>query len=108
FNVNSFEDLESIYTEAQPYIQDWVNHTSTQLKEKLYTTSRLLDLDAIIIGGGLPKRVIQSIHNCINSATFLPPEDELPCPDIICSDIGPKVNVYGAALVPIYRECFPT
>ncbi|MDM3872212.1 ROK family transcriptional regulator [Porticoccus sp. W117] len=105
-HAKGFSELGKLYEENCEDINMWLDRAAAQLQEKLYQIARLLDLQAIIVGGRLPLNILQHLAKSVNAKTFAPVEDLLPYSEIVCTEMGARAGVYGAALIPIYRECF--
>lgn len=104
--VENFQDMDMLYQQQCKPMMEWLACATAQLQEKLYPIARLLDLRRIIVGGRLPLCILEDMTARINSSTFTPHNDLLPRADIVSTELGKKVGVYGAALIPIYRTCF--
>lgn len=104
-NVSNFQQMEDLYQQGCEPMEQWLTCASIQLQDKLSHITNLLDVESLIVGGRLPLNILNAITDRINTSTYSA-SHPLPKPNIICSDIGKRVGVHGAALLPIYRNCF--
>lgn len=104
-NINNFQEMEALYQQGCQPMMEWLDCASMQLQDKLSFITSLLDVETLIVGGRLPLNILNAITNRLDTSTYAACHP-LPKPNITCSEIGRKVGVYGAALLPIYRNYF--
>ncbi len=104
FAVHDFDQLEDLRPQECPPLREWINRASDQLRHGLWITARMLDPDAIIIGGRLPHHILQEIVARVGSEDFCNEGVMLPRPRLFASTLGPIAGAVGAAAVPLYQS----
>ncbi len=104
--VADFPDLETLRPQTCPALKAWINRASAQLRQGLWTTARILDPEAIIIGGRLPHHLLQEVVARVDDPSFCNEGVMLPRPKVFASSLGPTAGVVGAAAVPFYSRYF--
>ena len=110
-NLGDFSDLEGIDPFTVPECRDWIRRAGAQLREKLNYPIKLIDPDAVIIGGRLPSEINQALAVEIDQPDFCitcEMDKFLPRPQVLGSLLGSKAGVIGAAVLPSYEELFPS
>lgn len=102
--ADDFPDLEALRPQTCPALKVWINRASAQLREGLWITARILDPDAVIIGGRLPYHLLQEVVARVDDESFCNEGVMLPRPRVFASSLGPKAGVIGAAAVPLYAH----
>lgn len=103
-DVVDFADLAQLDPRACAPLRGWINRAGAQLREQLSITARLFDPEAVIIGGRLPLPLLQLLTNEVAGPGFCDEGVGLPAPRVICSTLGPRAGVIGAATLPIFRN----
>lgn len=103
-DVARYADLNPLVTTNCPELARWVKRAGAQLRDKLSYSVRLLDPDALVIGGRLPSHINQYLASEIDSVEFCASSPNLPKPRIVASILGPQALSLGAASLPIYRR----
>lgn len=106
FQVSDFRDLEALRPQDCPPLKTWIARAAAQLRQGLWITARILDPDAVVIGGRLPHHLLQEIVARIDDASFCNEGVQLPRPKVFASSLGPTAGVIGAAAVPLYAHFF--
>ena len=104
--ASDFEDLEFLRPQTCPPLKTWIARASAQLREGLWITARILDPNAIIIGGRLPFHILQEVVARVDDETFCNEGVDLPRPKVFASSLGPLAGVVGAAVLPLYSRYF--
>ncbi len=107
--VEDFQDLEKIDLAADPACRDWIKRAGGQLRTTLRFPARLIDPEAIIIGGRLPNEVHHMLAVEIDRPDFCTEtelEQKMPRPRVLGSMLGARAGVIGAAALPIYAALF--
>lgn len=105
-----FADLEDIDPLAIPECRQWIKRAGAQLREKLNYPVKLLDPQAVIIGGRLPNSINQALAQEIDQSDFCitcEMDTFLPKPKVLGSVLGSRAGVVGAATLPVYEFLFP-
>jgi predicted NBD/HSP70 family sugar kinase len=101
-----FPDLEGLRPQNCAPLRTWINRAASQLRQGLWITARILDPDAIVIGGRLPHHLLQEIVARVDDESFCNEGVMLPRPKVFASSLGPTAGVVGAAAVPLYSRYF--
>lgn len=104
--VDDFDALGTLRAQNCPPLKQWMQRASRQLRNCLWVTARILDPEAIIVGGRLPAHLLQEIVARIDSDGFCDEGVMLPKPRVFASSLAGKAGVIGAAVVPLYRHFF--
>lgn len=103
--VRDFDDLDKLDL-AHPAVAGWLSRAGGQLSEGLYYAARILDPEAIILGGRLPPLILDALFQHIDLETRFTREAGLPRPVVIPSRLGSYAGVIGAASVCFFRSFF--
>ncbi len=106
-DVADFRDLEQLRPQNCPPLKQWITRAARQLRQGLWISARLLDPEAIIIGGRLPHHLLQEIVARVDDDSFCNEGVMLPRPKVFASSLGQSAGVVGAAAVPLYSRYFP-
>ncbi|USI73466.1 ROK family transcriptional regulator [Sphingomonas morindae] len=101
--ADDFVDLEALDLNSCPVLRGWIRRAGAQLRAQLSITARLLDPDAVVIGGRLPLPLLQALTVEVGGAGFCDEGVGLPIPRVLCSALGRRAGVVGAAALPIVR-----
>lgn len=101
--INDLSELETLTPQSCPPLKQWLNRASAQLHHGLWITARVLDPDAVIIGGHLPTFLLQEIVARVDDEAFCNEGVMVPRPKVFASSLGPAAGVIGAAAVPLYH-----
>lgn len=104
--VEDFSDLEALRPQTCPPLKRWLVRASDQLRQGLWITARVLDPEAVIIGGRLPQHLLQDLVARIDQDGFCTEGVGLPRPRVLASSLGPMAGVLGAAALPLYSRFF--
>lgn len=104
--VEDFPDLEALRPQTCPPLKRWLVRAADQLRQGLWITARVLDPEAIVIGGRLPQHLLQDLVARIDQDGFCTEGVGLPRPSVMASSLGPMAGVLGAAAVPLYSRFF--
>ena len=101
--ISDFDDLQALRPHDCPALRGWINRASDQLRHGLWITTRILDPEAIIIGGRIPHHILQEIVARVGAEGFCDEGVNLPRPRLFASSLGPVGGVIGAAAIPLYH-----
>lgn len=96
--VDDFADLKTLEIDTTPALADWIERAAAQLIPPLTVLARAIDPQALIIGGRLPRHIIQGLVERIDTPDFCGHDrDRLPVPKIYASSLCETAGVIGAA-----------
>lgn len=104
--IEDFDDLEGLHVQSCAILRTWINRAAAQLREALWITTRLLDPRALIIGGRLPRHILQEIVVRIDDDQFCNEGVMLPRPRVLASSLGPQAGLIGAAALVFHSRFF--
>lgn len=103
--ADDFDDLDRLNFK-DPVVAGWLDRAAAQLSDGLYVPARILDPQAIIIGGRLPPLILMELFQRIQLETRFDREPGLPRPVLLLSKLGSYAGVVGAASVCFFRAFF--
>ena len=101
--IRDFDDFEPQGAIDLSGVRPWLHRAGVQLRDALSVAARLLDPEAIIIGGRLPTTFLEAIAAIVDTDEFCA-NVQMPKPRIHASRLGPKAGVVGAAAIVIYAR----
>ena len=101
-----FDDLEALDPGTCAPLQAWIERAAGQLRQGLWITARMVDPEAIIIGGRLPRRLLDAVVARVDVERFCEDGSGLPRPRVLASALGPAAGVIGAAALPFQARFF--
>ena len=106
-DIKRVRELEPISAEAKPYLAEWLEDCADALAQAIVTTVSIIDLEAIVIDGLLPRAILQEAVARIQSrfAEIVP--KGVVVPEIVCGTAGPQASAIGAGILPIYALFSP-
>lgn len=102
---SDFDALDSVDLD-DPQVARWLDRAGAQLAEGLYVPARVVDPQAIILGGRLPPRFLKELYRRTPVATVLERNAPLPSPPFLLSELGAFAGVIGAAAACFFRTFF--
>lgn len=108
-DANDFVDLDRLDPFSIPETRTWIKRAGAQLRDKLNFAVKLIDPEAVIIGGRLPNQIHHALAVEIDRPDFCitcEMDKFLPRPRVIGSMLGSRAGVIGAAALPIYDLLF--
>ena len=103
--TRDFPDLDALDPEL-PVLAAWIERAGKQLADGLYVTARVLDPDAILLGGRLPPALLARLFASTDLDAHFGREVGLPRPVFAQSSLGSYAGVIGAAAVCFFRAFF--
>jgi predicted NBD/HSP70 family sugar kinase len=103
--VRDFCDLEVPGAIDLAGIRPWLHRSGKQLRDALGITARVLDPDAVVIGGRLPPSFLQELTQHIDDGQFCMGAPTA-APVVLASNLGPSAGVVGAAAMVLYNRFF--
>lgn len=90
-----------------PVTREWTERAADQLRWLCLVITRMLDLEAIVIGGTLPPWLLAGLVERLQQAETLGEDFFLNKPDIRLSQFSATPQL-GASAIPIYHAMHPT
>lgn len=103
--VADFDGLDEIDLD-HPAVVAWLERAGAQLAEGLYLPTRLVDPQAVILGGRLPPRFLAALFQRTPLTDVLSRNSPLPSPTFHLSELGAFAGVIGAASACFFRTFF--
>ena len=103
--ADDFTDLETL-DPADPALAAWCARAGAQLAEGVYLAARLLDPEAVILGGRLPPAVLAELFRHTPLLGKFDREPTLPQPAFLMSKLGSYAGVVGAASMCFFKAFF--
>lgn len=92
------------WTPFERYVEPWIRQTAQELAKAALSTCAVIDFEAILIDGGLPAEVKQTLVE--RTRRYIANQDTrgLIPPQIEAGEIGRKAREIGAACGPIWSQ----
>ena len=107
-SVEQVSQLEALYHEQNPYVLEWLDTAAHYLTRGLVVLENLLDPDAFIFGGFLPRPLLNHLVSKIKerySQRRIRLRQQNP--DFLAAHRGTDATAFGAATLPIYLRVAP-
>lgn len=104
--VRDFHDLEALDPADCPPLRRWVVRAGAQLENGIQIAARLLDPDAVILGGRLPPHILDALYRSIDVDSAFRISRAIPVPKVVRSQLGPGAGVVGAASICLFETFF--
>ncbi len=82
-------------------LEDWVHQAARALAHAIRAAQSLLDLDAVLLDGWLPRQVVSDLTARVQEALIELDLSGINCPDILPGTIGADARTLGAASLPL-------
>lgn len=105
-DIPSIYNLNEIYDPEWPGIDEWIYKVQDSFDLVATCSSALLDTQAIIIGGHIPKKLAEKIIPRIEVYAQFRRGAKRPQPKILCADVVTNPVAAGAATLPLRDWCF--
>jgi len=103
--VSDFSDLDTLWPDTCAPLATWIERAGDQLAKGIEVVARVLDPQAVVLGGRMPPHIIDALHARISVNAFALSR-HLPVPPILSSRLGSRAGVLGAASLPMYATFF--
>jgi predicted NBD/HSP70 family sugar kinase len=101
--VEDFHGLDPLPAGGERILRDWTKRAGGQLRVSLSHVARMIDPDAPIIGGRLPREINEAIVAEIDGPGFCDEGVMLPRPRVLASKLGAAAGMIGAGCVPLFN-----
>lgn len=102
--ATDFHDLNQLDAAGDRVLREWIKRAGSQLRFSLSQVARMIDPDAVIIGGRLPPAINEALVAEIDGPGFCDEGVLLPRPRVLASRLGPAAGMIGAACVPLFNH----
>ncbi|UEM05572.1 ROK family protein [Skermanella rosea] len=106
--ISSRSEVEEAFTRHPRLVGEWLEDCADALVVPLLSAARLLDVEAIVLDGDLPKSIkedlLERLVPLLDAAT---PEARKP-PRLLLGMIGREASALGAAILPLHLNFSPS
>ncbi|WP_158045002.1 ROK family transcriptional regulator [Skermanella pratensis] len=106
--ISSRSEVEEAFTRHPRLVGEWLEDCADALVVPLLSAARLLDVEAIVLDGDLPKSIkedlLERLAPLLDAAT---PEARKP-PRLLLGMIGREASALGAAILPLHLNFSPS
>lgn len=100
--VETAADLELAMPAHPELVGEWLEDCAQALVVPLLSLGALLDLDAIVIDGNLPRELVDRLVKRLRTLLVLGAPEARPPPLLRVGTIGPNAAALGAATLPLH------
>lgn len=104
--ARDFDSLQGLDPKTCPPLKKWIRRAAKQLVIGISITARVLDPDAIILGGRLPLHIVNSLLDEIRNLGYCNEGVQLPIPELCSTSLGTKAGVIGSACLAFSHHFF--
>ena len=102
-NISRPEELEALYLDKNSKLMEWLHLAKTYLASAFLTTEYMLDIEVIILGGRIPKVIIDDFAKDIPDYMSKQRIDiKNSSLTLLCGTAGLDTAALGAATLPIF------
>jgi predicted NBD/HSP70 family sugar kinase len=107
FPINRVRELDPMPPEAKRFVGEWQDDCADAIAQAIISTISVVDVEAIIIDGLLPRPLLQdTVARIQRRFAELVPKG-LVAPEIACGTTGAQASAIGAGILPIYSLFSP-
>lgn len=104
------DDLDRIaaaFSNGDPRLSVWLNEAALSLRQAIVIIENMLDPQAVVLGGLLPRPVLAALIARILPLPRSVSSNNADTPRIIAAELGPDTPALGAATLPIFDGMTP-
>ncbi len=101
------ESLSKVMDLARPQVQEWMDDCADALVFALLSAASLLDLEAIVIDGELPRYLVDELVEMVGRRMGNAGISGIFAPRILSGHIGADAVSRGGAILPFYADFAP-
>jgi predicted NBD/HSP70 family sugar kinase len=105
--IKRVRELEPLPQEAKKLLEEWQDDCADAVAQAIISTISIIDVEAIVIDGLLPRAILQDTVARIQSCYSEIAPSGVVAPAIVCGTRGPQASAIGAAILPIYSLFSP-
>jgi predicted NBD/HSP70 family sugar kinase len=106
YKVPDFNFLDDPAILDSPVMRKWIGRAGRQLGQALSVGGRLIDPEAIILGGRMPPKILNALFAALDVKGAFAASQSLPPPAVLASELGPDGGLIGAASVCMLKTFF--
>lgn len=106
YSVPDFNALDDPTVINSPAMRKWTARAARQLGQALSVAGRLVDPEAIILGGRMPPKILNALYSALDVKGAFAASQSLPHPTVLASELGPDGGLIGAASVCMLKTFF--
>ncbi len=100
-------DLADLYKSQPAVFDDWLDTAADALVAPLLSVICLLDTEALVFGGRLPRALTTALTDRTDSRISAAADRRLRLPECCVGEIDDNAPAFGAALLPFYADFAP-
>lgn len=105
--INRARDIDDRETKTRLLVSEWQSDCADALAQAIIGSIAVVDVDAIVVGGILPQRLLDETTKLIEQKFRDMMPTGLVAPKIYTSQLGPFAAAYGASLLPMHAQFGP-
>lgn len=106
-SVETAADLECALAAHPARVTEWLEDCADALVLPLLSLAALLDLEAIVIDGNLPRELVERLVDRLRALLVRAVPEARHPPRLLLGTIGPNAAALGAATLPLYLSYGP-
>lgn len=99
--------LHTVIDRARPLVQDWLDDCGDALVFALLSAVGVLDIEAIVIDGHLPKHLVDELVEIVRRRIHAHSPSGVFSPHILSGSVGGDAVAFGGAILPFYANFVP-
>ena len=88
-------------------VEEWLDDCADALVVPLLSAAAVLDVDAVVLDGDLPRPVLQSLILRLQDQLAAAVAEERSPPPVVLGRIGRQAAAIGAAILPLHANYSP-
>ena len=105
--IEQEQDLDRAMRAHPELVEEWLQDCADALVGPVFSLSALLDVQAIVIDGNLPRELIDRLVRLLTTLLASACVEVLRPPALRAGTIGPKAAALGAAILPLHLNYGP-
>lgn len=105
--VTTSQDLETAIAEHPERVSEWLEDCADALVVPLLSLAAILDLQAIVIDGSLPRDIVARLVDRLRQLLSENVPEARETPVLRAGTVGPNAGALGAAILPLHSNYSP-
>lgn len=105
--IASRSDLDAALALHVGLVEEWLDDCADALVVPLLSAAAVLDVDAVVLDGDLPRPVLQSLILRLQDQLAAAVAEERSPPPVVLGRIGRQAAAIGAAILPLHANYSP-